>query len=63
MRLTLAIGDTDVLTVELHWPWTKQPQQPDGPKLEASGGGQVERADTFGDPDTIVSFGFGRPES
>ena len=60
MRLTLTIRDTDVLTLELHWPGKASD---DGPALEASGGGQAERAEHFGDPDTIVSFGFGRPES
>lgn len=66
MRLSLYWRGRDVLDVELHV-WRKRDDdqpEPDAPRLEASGGGgQAERADAFGDPDTIVSFGFGRPES
>ena len=61
MRLTLTIGDTDVLTVELRWPG--KDSSDDGPKLQANGNAETERAEHFGDPDCRVSFGFGRPES
>jgi hypothetical protein len=65
VRVNLYWRGRDVLDVELHQ-WRKREDTPphgSPPKLEATGGGQAERADTFGDPDTIVSFGFGRPES
>jgi hypothetical protein len=61
MRLVLTIRDADVLTVELHWPG--KTSSDDGPKLQANGSADTERAEPYGDPDTRVMFGFGRPES
>jgi len=59
MRLNVYWRGRDVIDVEVHlWRKRDDDEQPDPPKLEASGGGQVERADHFGDPDTAVSFGF-----
>lgn len=58
MKLTLAWRDRDVLDVELHL-WRKRDDETDdAPRLEASGGGQAERASTYGDPAAIVRFGF-----
>ena len=65
MRLNLYWRGRDVIDIEAHL-WRKRADdqpQPEPPTLEATGGGQAERAEHFGDPDTIVSFGFGRPES
>lgn len=55
MRLVLTIRGTDVIDLEIRWP-SKQQDQP--PRLEASGGGQAERAEPYGDPATISGFGF-----
>lgn len=65
MRLNLYWRGRDVIDVELHvWKQRKDDETPgNSPKLKASGGGQAERADQFGDPDTVVVFGFGRPGS
>ena len=57
MRLILTIRGTNVLDVELRWPSSSN-DDPPPPKLEASGGGQAERAETYGDPGTTVGFGF-----
>lgn len=65
MRLNLYWRGRDVVDIELHV-WKQRAddeQKPKQPRLQATGGGMAERAERFGDPDTIVSFGFGRPES
>ncbi len=65
VRLNLYWRGRDVLDVELHV-WRKRDDSPadlGAPRLEATSGGQAERAESFGDPDTKTSFGFGRPES
>ena len=60
MRLNLYWRGRDVIDVEVHMWRRRDDDQPQGsaPKLEASGGGQAERADTYGDPATIAGFGF-----
>jgi hypothetical protein len=60
VRFVLTVHDVDVLDVQLHWPWSTCASTDDAPKLEASGGGQAERAEPYGDPATISGFGFQR---
>lgn len=61
MRLTLRWRGRDVIDVELHvWRNREDTTDDSGPTLQASGGGQAERADTYGDPATIAGFGFQR---
>jgi len=65
VRLSLSWRDRDVVDVEIH-AWRKRPDdQPadSAPKLEASGGGQAERAEHYGDPATIAGFGFQHPSA
>lgn len=61
MRLNLYWRGRDVIDVELHvWRQRAEDDGDEPPTLQASGGGQAERAETFGDPGTVVSFGFSR---
>lgn len=58
MRLVLTVRGVDVVDLELRWP-SRKTEPDDTPTLEASGGGQFDRADTYGDPATQHGFGFG----
>lgn len=57
MRLILSARSRTLLDVEiLVFP---RPSAPDnGPTLRATGGIHAERAETYGDPATVTSFGF-----
>jgi hypothetical protein len=55
MRLVLTVRGTDVLELELRWPGTPESEPPG---LEASSGGDFERAEPYGDPATQHCFGF-----
>lgn len=62
MRLNLYWRGWDLLDVELHIV-RRRPDgnaADEGPSLRATDGGQAERADPFGDPGTVVGFGFSR---
>jgi len=59
VRLNLYWRGRDVLDVELHlWRRRDEPTAEAAPTMQANGGGQAERSDHFGDPATIVTFGF-----
>jgi hypothetical protein len=62
VRLNLYWRGWDLIDVELHLCRRRPDDDDDGPTLRAHGGGQAERADPFGDPGTVVTFGFARPE-
>ncbi len=57
MRLILTMRGTAVVDLELRWPH-KQVESDDGPTLQATGGGLIERAESYGDPATQHGFGF-----
>jgi hypothetical protein len=60
MRLNLYWRGRDVIDVELHV-WKKREERTldgNGPTLQATGGGQAERAEPYGDPATQHGFGF-----
>lgn len=56
MRLILTLRGVPVIDLELRLPTNPEPE-PERPTLEATDGGQAERADTYGDPATIAGFG------
>lgn len=58
MRLILTMRGTTVVDLELNWPTKQAPAQTQASTIEASGGGQAERAEPYGDPATISGFGF-----
>lgn len=59
MRLTLSWRGRDVIDVEIH-AWRKHVDEPEQPKLMASGNLQdFSRAEPMA-PDTAVCFGFGK---
>lgn len=61
MRLILTIRGTDVVDLELRWP-SKAAAPVAPPRLEATSGGEFDRAEPYGDPATQHGFGFSAPE-
>jgi hypothetical protein len=59
MRLNLSWRNWDLIDVELHLV-RRHDEDDDVPTLHASGSANIERADSYGDPETIVGFGFQR---
>jgi hypothetical protein len=57
MRFVLTVRGVNMIDLEILLPiHTETTGTP--PAIEASGGGQMERAEHYGDPATISGFGF-----